>query len=46
MLEEVGYVYRQQPSADAVARSLHVSKSQAYRLIAEARRRGLIKEGE
>jgi hypothetical protein len=43
-LEEVAFAYRQSPSPPAVARKLHVSRSQAYRLVAEARRRGLIEE--
>jgi hypothetical protein len=41
-LEEIAFAYRQHPTADAVARALHVSRSQAYRLIAAARERGLI----
>jgi hypothetical protein len=45
-LEEVAYVYRQHPSAAVVARSLHVSRSQAYRLIGEAREQGLIDDEE
>jgi hypothetical protein len=45
-LEEVAYVYRQHSSAAVVARSLHVSRSQAYRLIGEARKQGLIDDEE
>jgi hypothetical protein len=45
-LEEVAHAYRQNPRAEAVAAALFVSRSQAYRLIAEAKRRRLIPDTE
>lgn len=43
-LEEVAYAYRQGDGPKGVARALHVSKAQAYRLVAAARERGILTE--